>query len=62
MLPETWRPNERGDIMDGHGEKSRPAAYKIDDGVMVAGVRTADELRAIADYYDQAGTPPTRSC
>jgi len=39
--------------VDGPEPKARPIAYKTGRGVMIAGVRTIAELRAIADFYEQ---------
>jgi hypothetical protein len=56
-LPPGWRTNTQGDLVSGADLKARPVAYKIGDGVMVSGVRTVDELRAIADFYERQECP-----
>ena len=45
-----WVRRSSGDVWDGPDEKqAKPVVYKIGDGWMVAGVRSVEELRALAE-------------
>lgn len=53
-----WSRRPNGDVWSGEGKDTKPILYRVGDGFMVAGVRTAQELQAIATMTFVAQLPP----
>lgn len=52
VLPRGWSVRPNGDVWEGVGGSARAVVYRVRDGWLVPGVRSAGELRAIADWVE----------
>lgn len=53
MMQRRWQRLANGDIWTDEGKNSRPVAYRVGDGWMIAGVRSRADIYAISEIISR---------